>query len=85
MSDDKFKEFRIMLIHNILHTDMKEHFNMIKLLETRMKEDKKSFDSEEDQKLLTGMLIHASDFNGGVRIFPISRNWSELVNKEFIA
>ena len=31
------------------------------------------------------MIIHTADFNGGAKVFEISRIWSELVNQEFIA
>jgi cAMP-specific phosphodiesterase 4 len=29
------------------------------------------------------MIVHTADFNGGAKIFPISRTWSENVNIEF--
>jgi hypothetical protein len=35
---------------------------------------------ENDVKLLTAVLIHAADFNGVVKKFPISKQWSSLVN-----
>ena len=31
------------------------------------------------------MIIHTADFNGGAKIFEVSRVWSERVNKEFSA
>ena len=39
--------------------------------------------TEEDVKLLTGMIIHTSDFTGGAKPFPISKEWSTRVNMEF--
>lgn len=40
-------------------------------------------DGEDDIKLLTGMIVHTADFNGGAKQFEISRVWSERVNVEF--
>ena len=31
------------------------------------------------------MIIHSADFTGGAKPFEISREWSERVNKEFMA
>ena len=31
------------------------------------------------------MIVHTADFNGGAKVFELSRIWSEKVNKEFSA
>lgn len=84
LDDEQFKTLRKCVISNILHTDMSDHFKLIKDFEAQLAE-KKDFVSEQEQRLLTGMLIHGADFNGTVRRYPNSRRWSELVNQEFIA
>jgi cAMP-specific phosphodiesterase 4 len=40
---------------------------------------------DDDVKLLTGMIVHTADFNGGAKVFEVSRIWSERVNIEFSA
>jgi cAMP-specific phosphodiesterase 4 len=35
--------------------------------------------------MLTGMIVHTADFNGGAKVFEVSRVWSERVNVEFNA
>ena len=87
LSDQKFKEFRKMMISNILATDMSEHFKLLKSVEARQKEcieESKYFGScEEDLKLLGGMIMHTADFGGAAKKFSLSKIWSERVNKEF--
>lgn len=82
VDEDHFRKFRKMFIQNILSTDLTEHFKMVKQFESQIKE---SFKTEEDQKLLSGFIIHTADFAGGVKPFPISREWSTRVSKEFSA
>ena len=90
LSTDDFNTFKKVLIQNILYTDIKEHFNLLKDFENRVKESKevkeKAFGlTDDDLKLFTGMIVHTADFNGGAKVFEVSREWSERVNKEFIA
>lgn len=40
-------------------------------------------ETEDDLKLLSGMIIHTSDFTGGAKKFEQSKQWSIRVNKEF--
>ncbi|CAD8077401.1 unnamed protein product [Paramecium sonneborni] len=77
----EFREFRKLFISNILYTDITEHFNLMKNFEARIKE--LNFGTEEDIRLLTGMIIHTSDFTGGAKPFKLSREWSTRVNMEF--
>lgn len=80
-------KFRRILIDNILYTDIKVHFALLKDFESRIKEDntKQFGEGDDDLKLLTGMIVHTADFNGGAKQFDVSRIWSEKVNKEFSA
>jgi cAMP-specific phosphodiesterase 4 len=95
LKSDEFTKFRRVLIDNILFTDIKVHFNLLKDFESRMKEvDEKKFGNnynvivgqgDDDVKLLTGMIVHTADFNGGAKVFEVSKVWSERVNLEFSA
>ncbi|CAD8126757.1 unnamed protein product [Paramecium sonneborni] len=87
LTKEQHQLFRRILIDNILYTDIKVHFTLLKDFESRIKEDvAKPFGTgDDDLKLLTGMIIHTADFNGGAKVFEISRIWSERVNKEFSA
>ncbi|CAK91630.1 unnamed protein product (macronuclear) [Paramecium tetraurelia] len=87
LSKEQTQQFRRVLIDNILYTDIKVHFTLLKDFESRIKDEvTKPFGTgDDDLKLLTGMIIHTADFNGGAKVFEISRIWSERVNKEFSA
>lgn len=81
-SDADFKAFRKQLIHNILSTDMQEHFKMLKEFESRME----TFGNEpDDVQLLRGMITHTADFNGPARKWSQSKMWSEKINQEYRA
>ena len=58
-----FRQFREKLISNIIFTDKAEHFNLLKFFEAN---------NERDIKIITGMIIHTSDFAGGSAKWPIS-------------
>ncbi|CAD8201785.1 unnamed protein product [Paramecium pentaurelia] len=82
LKGEEFRKFRRIFISNILYTDITEHFNLIKNFETKILEQ--NFGSQdEDIKLLSGMIIHTSDFTGGAKQFELSKQWSFKVNKEF--
>ncbi|CAD8115521.1 unnamed protein product [Paramecium sonneborni] len=69
-----FRSFREKFIQNIIFTDKAEHFNLLKFFEAN---------NEKDIKIITGMIIHTSDFAGGSAKWPISKEWSLRVNQEF--
>lgn len=86
LSFDTVKEIRKYMISNILSTDMKEHFSLLGMFESKIREVNekgKSNMNEDDKKLLAGIVLHAADFNGAIKEFEISRKWSEKVNIEF--
>jgi cAMP-specific phosphodiesterase 4 len=96
LSKEDFTIFRKVFVENIMYTDIKVHFDLLKDFEARFKESKqesmKKFgtnvpiilgEGEEDIKMLTGMIVHTADFNGGAKMFDVSRVWSERVNVEF--
>lgn len=84
LTSEDFRKFRKMFVNNIFYTDITEHFNLIKNFETRAA-DLSFGESDDDLKLLTGMIIHTSDFAGGAKPFQQSKEWSIRVNKEFEA
>ncbi|CAD8154379.1 unnamed protein product [Paramecium octaurelia] len=80
-NSEEFRDFRKLFISNILFTDITEHFNLIKSFEARTQE--LNFGTEQDVRLMTGIIIHTSDFAGAAKPFPISKEWSTRVNTEF--
>ncbi|CAK57375.1 unnamed protein product (macronuclear) [Paramecium tetraurelia] len=64
------------LISNILSTDMSEHFTLLKDFENRPK-------NFNDPKILSGYIMHVSDFGGAGKRSNISVKWSSRVNQEF--
>lgn len=52
---------------------MNHHFQLLKDFQASMND-------QCELDLLSGVLIHAADFNGTVRKFPVSQKWSTLVN-----
>lgn len=65
LKPEEFRKFRRLFISNILYTDITEHFNLIKNFESRAYEP--DFGTQDDVKLLSGMIIHTSDFAGGAK------------------
>ncbi|CAD8145563.1 unnamed protein product [Paramecium pentaurelia] len=90
LSVEDLQIFRQTLIENILFTDIKQHFGLIKDFEQRVKESKENQDKmfgkmDGDVKLFTGMIVHTSDFSGAAKVFELSKAWTEKVNMEFKA
>lgn len=76
------------IISNILHTDMKKHFSMIKDFEFQAKEIKENpvdaFNKSESSKFLfSGMMIHSCDLYSSTKKFDVAKQWSLKVNSEF--
>ncbi|KAL4427525.1 hypothetical protein ABPG74_015228 [Tetrahymena malaccensis] len=83
-----YNQVRRSMISNILYTDIKQHFKLILDFETQWKnyDDQQRASSnipDTEIDLLTGMIIHTADFTGAAKPFPLSRQWSEKVNREF--
>ena len=60
---------------------MKEHFNVLKKFDEKKNQFKKG--DFEDEKIISGMLIHSSDFAGSIKEFSVCYTWSQMVNEEF--
>ncbi|CAD8196125.1 unnamed protein product [Paramecium pentaurelia] len=76
LSQQEFRNFRKGLIANILSTDMSEHFTLLKDFENRPKDF-------NDCKILSGYIMHTSDFGGAGKKTNLSIKWSQRVNQEF--
>lgn len=55
------------MISNILYTDIKEHFPLIKKFKAVEYKPKEKPLSLEDLRILTGMIVHTSDFGGSAK------------------
>ena len=76
------------IISNILHTDMKKHFSIIKEFEIEMKEIKENpgetFKKNSAVKsLFSGVIIHGCDLYSSTKKFPVAKEWSIKINQEF--
>ena len=73
-------QFRKLVISNILFTDIKEHFPLLKKF-NMIKAD--YFSEEPNKEVLCNMIVHSSDFAGSIKEFKICEEWSMRVNQEF--
>jgi hypothetical protein len=62
---EELVEFRKNIISNILFTDIKEHFPLLKKF--KMCKFEETPCSEEDLNILSGMIVHTSDFGGSAK------------------
>ena len=73
--------FKNNVIHNILNTDMKEHFYLLEEFKKWRNLDKEK--AVDSISTLTAVIVHTSDFGGATKEFLISQEWSRRVNVEF--
>lgn len=59
------KDFRKSVISNILYTDIKEHFPLLKKFNGLLKGEIPK--SDEYVTLLSAMIVHTSDFGGSAK------------------
>lgn len=89
LSPEDYNEIRKDIISNILYTDIKEHFPLIKKfksIEAKFEGNKLTGElSPEETRTLTGMIVHTSDFGGSAKEFQICKEWSRRVNLQFSA
>ncbi|KRX09066.1 hypothetical protein PPERSA_01953 [Pseudocohnilembus persalinus] len=90
VTPEDFKIIRRQCINNILHTDMKKHFELLKHMEQKIAMAKENNDeswvkTEGDKMLISGFLVHAADLSGPARDFNIAQQWSINLSKEFTA
>ena len=87
LTDEDFKYLRRFVISNILNTDMKKHFQLLRDFEMNLKRHKEDNvplirpDHEEnDKKMLTGVIVHSADLSSPTREFEISKSWSLMIS-----
>lgn len=87
ISNADFKYCRNFLISNILATDMKKHFDLLKQFQLKfpkwMENPNQISQNMDDKKLLTGMLVHTVDLSGATKEFSFASIWSKRVSEEF--
>jgi hypothetical protein len=88
VQEEQYRRIRKNCINNILKTDMKEHFALIKGIQEKRNLYKDEFlkkiaENEADQLLYTGFLTHCADLCGPVKPFHIASEWSKRISKEF--
>ena len=71
------KKFRKLVVSNILFTDIKEHFPLLKKFNETIPEYSKS---EENHEVFANMIVHSSDFAGSIKNFNLCQEWSYRVN-----
>ncbi|CAD8182851.1 unnamed protein product [Paramecium octaurelia] len=85
LSQDQFSIFRKYAIANILGTDMKKHFEIVKLLELKLSKlpDEPFIQKEEDKKFLSSAIIHTCDLTMQSKTFKMAQKWSNRIATEF--
>mmetsp|Transcript_26026 Transcript_26026/g.51916 ORF Transcript_26026/g.51916 Transcript_26026/m.51916 type:complete len:1410 (-) Transcript_26026:21-4250(-) len=86
MERDEFREFRSVMCHAILATDMSTHFNLLSKFRDAVHTDG-GWNPEQsaDKLLLLSVLLHAADLSNPCRQWESSSEWSRLVSVEFNA
>ncbi|GMH60020.1 hypothetical protein TL16_g02949 [Triparma laevis f. inornata] len=83
---DEFREFRSVMCHVILATDMSTHFNLLsKFRESVHTDGGWNPEQSSDKLLLLSVLLHAADLSNPCREWGASSEWSRLVSIEFNA
>jgi len=82
-SDEQYGEARATMVHSILGTDMKFHFDHLTKFKTRLNAG--AFDEPErkDVRLLLAMCLHAADVSNPAKRWDLSAEWACRVMEEF--
>ena len=81
-----FKEFRKIVIENILSTDTAQHSLYMARFQQKIDSGAKlNGDEKEDRGLLCRLLIKAADISNVAKPWPLAALWSNLVSDEFFA
>lgn len=78
---EDFIKFRQAIIENILFTDIKEHFPLLKRFSDLVASGKTI--GRDDASLISNIIVHSSDFAGSIKVFDVCKEWSYRVNTEF--
>jgi hypothetical protein len=94
MTQEEYQQARFLIIELVLSTDMTEHFNHIKVMQTEVLphfgdggEDGKQSAAALDQMHLEimKMAVHAADTSNCAKDLAISCNWTDRLLAEFFA
>ena len=81
MDHEDFRHFRREVVDNILFTDIKEHFPLLKRFNELVNSGK--ILGNDDSGVVSNVIVHASDFGGSIKSFEVCQEWSYRVNQEF--
>ena len=84
-SNEQFAEARATMVHSILGTDMKFHFDHLTKFKTRMNAGAFELDEldRKDVRLLIAMCMHSADVSNPAKRWDLSAEWSCRVMEEF--
>jgi hypothetical protein len=80
MTNEQYNTVRKFSIANILGTDMKKHFDILKQIEFKVKRRDENgeqlIQKEDDKKLLSAAIVHTCDLSQVTKPFEIAKTWS---------
>jgi len=80
---DQYNEARATMVHCILGTDMKFHFDHLTKFKTRMGAGAFDEPDKKDVQLLLAMCMHAADVSNPAKRWDLSSEWACRVMEEF--
>ena len=83
MSLEQYNEARQTIIHVILGTDMKYHFDHLTKFKTRRGSDAFEAPDRKDLRLMLTMCLHSADVGNPAKPWRLSCEWSARVMDEF--
>ena len=83
MSLEQYNEARQTIIHVVLGTDMKYHFDHLTKFKTRRGSDAFEAPERKDLRLLLSMCLHSADVGNPAKPWQLSCEWSARVMDEF--
>ena len=83
MSLEQYNEARQTIIHVVLGTDMKYHFDHLTKFKTRRGSDAFEAPERKDLRLLLSMCLHSADVGNPAKPWRLSCEWSARVMDEF--
>ncbi|PRP75503.1 hypothetical protein PROFUN_10681 [Planoprotostelium fungivorum] len=90
LSPQETKDIRKSVISAILATDMTMHFELTSKFSTHIdakhsESERMVFSDVKDRQLLINVILHSADISNMARPPELSRKWSDLVFKEYLA
>ena len=83
MSPEQYNEVRQTIIHVILGTDMKYHFDHLTKFKTRRGSGAFEAPDRKDVRLMLAMCLHSADVGNPAKPWKLSCEWSARVMDEF--